>query len=152
MNVTTTTIRKIGNAVGILKPDLHWVTQKIKSRIGFLRNTLVRLKKLETDGLDDEYNMQVKGWYGLLREAWERCVEERLFKGAIERFSGEIHTKKLERVEVTPELVKMIDEGMTQASNWVHDQAMGLNPPIPDSAKAESDLNFLSEFSEKCKA
>lgn len=152
LNVTKTSIRKIGNAVGIIKPDLPWVAQKITSRIGFLRNTLVRLKKLETDGLDDEYNMQVKGWYGLLREAWERCVEERLFKGAIERFSGEIHTKPLERVEVTPELVKMIDEGMTQASNWVHDQAMGLNPPIPDSAKAESDLNFLSEFSEKCKA
>lgn len=149
--VTKTSIRKTGNAVGIIKPDLPWVAQKITARIGFLRNALVRLKKLEKDGLDDEYSMQVKGWYGLLREAWERSVEERLFKGAIERFSGEIHTKPLERVEVTTELVKMIDEGMTQASNWVHDQAMGLNPPIPDSVKAESDLNFLNDFSEKCK-
>ena len=152
LTVTKTSIRKTGNAVGIIKPDLPWIAQKITARIGFLRNALVKLKKLEREGLDDEYNMQVKGWYGLLREAWERSVEERLFKGAIERFSGEIHTKPLTKVEVTPELVKMIDEGMTQASNWVHDQAMGLNPPIPDSAKAESDLNFLNKFSEKCKA
>lgn len=152
LTVTKTSIRKTGNAVGIIKPDLPWIAQKITARIGFLRNALVKLKKLEREGLDDEYNMQVKGWYGLLREAWERSVEERLFKGAIERFSGEIHTKPLTKVEVTPELVKMIDEGMTQASNWVHDQAMGLNPPIPDSAKAESDLNFLNDFSEKCKA
>jgi hypothetical protein len=28
---------------------------------------------------------------------------------------------------------------------------MGLNPPIPDSAKADKDLELLFEFSEKCK-
>lgn len=152
LKVTKTSIRKFGNTVGIIKPDLPWIAQKITARIGFLRNELVKLKKLEKEGEEDQYNMQVKGWYGMLREAWERSIEERLFKGAIERFSGEIHTKPLERVEVTPELVKMIDEGMTQSSNWVHDQAMGLNPPIPDGAKAESDLNFLEVFAEKCKA
>ena len=106
---------------------------------------------MEKEGDEDQYNMQVKGWYGFLREAWERSIEERLFKGAIERFSGEVHTRPLEQIEVTPELIKMIDEGMTQSSNWVHDQAMGLNPPIPDSAKAESDLNYLEEFAQKCK-
>jgi energy-coupling factor transporter ATP-binding protein EcfA2 len=152
LKITTTSIRKFGNKVGIIKPDLPWIAQKITARIGFLRNELVKLKKIEKNGEEDQYNMQVKGWYGLLREAWERSIEERLFKGAIERFSGEIHTKPLERVEVTPELVGMIDEGMTQSSNWVHDQAMGLNPPIPDSAKAESDLNYLETFAEKCKA
>jgi len=151
LKVTKTSIRKFGNTVGIIKPDLPWIAQKITARIGFLRNDLVRLKKLEKGGEEDQYNMQVKGWYGFLREAWERSIEERLFKGAIERFSGEIHTRPLEQVEITPELVKMIDEGMTQASNWVHDQAMGLNPPIPDSSKAESDLNYLDEFAQKCK-
>jgi energy-coupling factor transporter ATP-binding protein EcfA2 len=152
LKITKTSIRKFGNSVGIVKPELPWVAQKIKDRIGYLRNDLVRLKKLEKEGEQDQYDMQIKGWYGLLREAWERSVEERLFKGAIERFSGEIHSLRLAKVEVTPELIKMIDEGMTQASNWVHDQAMGLNPPIPDSAKAENDLNFLNDFSEKCKA
>lgn len=151
LKVTKTSMRKFGNSVGIIKPELPWVAQKVKDRIGYLRNDLVRVKKLETAGEQDQYNMQIKGWYGFLREAWERSVEERLFKGAVERFSGEIHTLPLKRVEVTPELLKMIEDGMTQASNWVHDQAMGLNPPIPDSAKAESDLNFLNDFSEKCK-
>jgi len=151
LKVTITSIRKFGNSVGMIKPDLPWIAQKITARIGFLRNGLVRLKKLEKEGEEDQYKMQVKGWYGFLREAWERSVEERLFKGAIERFSGEIHTKPLEQVEITPDLVKMIDEGMTQSSNWVHDQAMGLNPPIPDTSKAESDLDYLEEFANKCK-
>ncbi|MFA5300625.1 MAG: AAA family ATPase, partial [Lutibacter sp.] len=152
ISVTKTTMRRIGDTIGIVKPELPWVAQKVKDRIGYLRNALVRLKKLEKEGSEEEYNMQVKGWYGLLREAWERCVEERLFKGTIERFSGEVHTKPLKNIEITPELVSMIDEGMTQSSNWVHDQAMGLNPPIPDSSKAEEDLDLLFEFSEKCKA
>lgn len=148
---TQTTIRKIGDTIGVVSPDLPWITQKISDRVKYLRNVLVRLAKLEKEGKEDEYSMMIKGWYGLLREAWERCVEERLFKGVIERFSGEIHTKPLERVEITSELVAMINEGMTQASNWVHDQAMGLNPPIPDVKKAEKDFELLVEFSEKCK-
>jgi hypothetical protein len=45
----------------------------------------------------------------------------------------------------------MIDEGMTQSSNWVHEKAMGLNPPIPNTVKAESGLNYLDEFAQKCK-
>lgn len=151
LTVTKTTVRRIGNDVGIIRPDLPWIAQKLKERIAYLRNALVKLKTLEKEGREDDYNIQIKGWYGLLREAWERSIEERLFKGAIERFSGEIHTKPLQKVEVTSELVGMIDEGMTQSSNWVHDQAMGLNPPIPDTTKAESDLNYLNEFSEKCK-
>ena len=148
---TQTTIRRIGDSVGIIKPDLPWVAQKIKDRIGYLRNALVRLTKLEKEGNEDDYNMQIKGWYGMLREAWERSIEERLFKGAIERFSCEIHTKPLERIDITPALIAMINDGMTQSSNWVHDQAMGLNPPIPESSKAEKDLALLFEFSEKCK-
>lgn len=149
--VTLTTMRRIGDSVGIIRPDLPWVAQKVKDRVAYLRNSLVRLKTLEKNGEEEEYNIQIKGWYGLLREAWERCVEERLFKGAIERFSGEVHTKPLKSIEITPELVAMIDDGMTQSSNWVHDQAMGLNPPIPDSAKADIDFELLFKFSEMCK-
>jgi energy-coupling factor transporter ATP-binding protein EcfA2 len=149
--VTKTTIRKSGDVVGIIKPDLPWVAQKVRDRIGFLRNTLVSIKKVEKEGDVELYNMQIKGWYGMLREAWERSVEERLFKGAIERFSGEIHTKPLAKVVVTPDLITMIDTGMSEASNWVHDQAMGLNPPIPDSNKAETDLKYFESFAEICK-
>ncbi len=152
ISLTQTTIRKNGDEIGVVSPDLPWITQKISDRVKYLRNALVRLTKLEKEGKEDEYFMMIKGWYGLLREAWERCVEERLFKGVIERFSGEIHTKPLESVEVTDELVAMINEGMTQASKWVHDQAMGLNPPIPDVKKAEKDFELLVEFSKKCKA
>ncbi len=80
-----TTIRRTGDIPGLIKPDLPWVAQKVKERIGYLRDRLVRLKKLEKDGQDDEYNFQIKSWYSLLREAWERAVEERLLKRRLEQ-------------------------------------------------------------------
>lgn len=152
ISLTKTSIRKFGNSIGLINPEIPWIAQKISDRVKYLRNDLVRVKKIESEGDEDQYNQQVKGWYGMLREAWERCVEERLFKGAIERFSGEVHTRPLSRIEINPELIAMIDEGMTQSSNWVHDQAMGLNPPIPNTLKAEADLNLLVSFAERCKA
>ena len=151
LSITITSIRKFGNTIGIIKPELPWIAQKISDRTKYLRNDIVKLKRLVKEGEEDEYNKSVKGWYGLLREAWERCVEERLFKGAIERFSGEVHTKPLSKIEITAELVSMINEGMTQSSKWVHDQAMGLNPVIPNIAKVEEDFNKILVFSEKCK-
>lgn len=151
LEVRKTSIRKFGDTVGIIKPDLPWIAQKIKDRLKYLGNELVRLQKLEKLGEEEQYNMLVKGWYGFLREAWERSVEERLFKTAIERFSGEVHTRPLSQIEINEEMVKMIEEGMTQSSKWVHDQAMGLNPPIPNSTTAERDLKLLVDFAELCK-
>lgn len=150
ITITKTSIRKFGNSIGLIKPEMPWIAQKISERVKYLRNDLVRIKKIEKEGDEDQYNQQIKGWYGLLREAWERSIEERLFKGAIERFSGEVHTKPLSKIEINPELITLINEGMTQSSNWVHDQAMGLNPPIPNTEKAESDFNLLVTFAEKC--
>ena len=106
ISITETAIRKFGNSVGLIKPEIPWIAQKISARIKYLRNDLVRVKKIEKEGKNEDlYNSQIKGWYGLLREAWERSVEERLFKGAIERFSGEIHTKPLSKIEINPELI-----------------------------------------------
>jgi hypothetical protein len=58
----------------------------------------------------------------------------------------------LQKIEITPELLKEVEEGMTESSKWVHDAAAGLNPPKPDSAKLEADLNFFEAFANKCKA
>lgn len=145
-----TTIRNHGGSAGIINSELPWVAQNVKSRIGTLKNRLVHLKKVEREQTADEYFFAAKTWYVLLREAWERAVEERLFKGVVERFSVGVQTQKLRKVVVTEELLSAIDHGMTESSNWVHDAAAGLNPTIPDTKKAESDLKFFEEFAAKC--
>lgn len=63
LKVTKTSIRKFGNTVGIIKPDLPWIAQKITARIGFLRNELVKLKKLEKEGRPIQYASERMVWY-----------------------------------------------------------------------------------------
>lgn len=152
LNYQYTTIRKAGDISGVINPDLPWIAQPVKRRIGTLKDRLVRLKKIEKEGDEDEYLFAAKSWYGLLREAWERGVEERLFKGVVERFSIGVQTLRLKKIVVTPELIAEIEHGMTESSNWLHDAAAGLNPQPPDTNKAEADLNDFEEFAKKCVA
>ena len=147
-----TTIRKAGGTPGIINPDLPWIVQPVGKRVKFLRDRLVKLKKVEKEASEDEYLLFAKSWYGLLRETWERAVEERLFKGVVERFSLGIQTQKLKKLIITDDLINEIETGMTESSNWLHDAAAGLNPTPPDSNKAETDLKFLDEFAKKCSA
>lgn len=145
-----TTLRNAGGNPGVISPDLPWIAQSVKKRIGTLRDRLVRLKKIERTGNEDEYLFAAKSWYGLLREGWERAVEERLFKGVVERFLLGVQTQKLKKITITDKLLDDIENGMTESSSWVHDAAAGLNPTPPDTTKAEADLNSLNDFSAKC--
>lgn len=145
-----TTLRNTGGNPGVISPDLPWIAQPVKQRIGTLRERLVRLKKIEQSGDEDEYLFAAKSWYELLREGWERAVEERLFKGVVERFLLGVQTQKLKKVTITDELLADIEKGMTDSSSWIHDAGAGLNPTPPDTKKAESDLGFLNDFALKC--
>lgn len=145
-----TTIRNTGGTPGVINPQLPWIVQPVKARIGTLKDMLVRLKKIEKEKSEDEYLFAAKSWYSLLREAWERAVEERLLKGVVERFSFGIQTQKIKKIIVTDDLINEIEIGMTESSKWVHDAAAGLNPTPPDTTKAESDLKFFEDFAAKC--
>lgn len=145
-----TTIRKAGGTPGIINDELPWIVQPVAKRIKYLRNRLVRLKTIEKEENEDIYLLELKSWYGLLREAWERTIEERLFKGVVERFSLGIQTQKLKNLVITDDLIAEINKGMTESSSWLHDSAAGLNPTVPETTKAESDLNELDLFAKKC--
>lgn len=145
-----TTLRNAGGVPGVINPDLPWIAQPVKQRIGTLRARLVQLKKIEQSGDEDEYLFAAKSWYELLREGWERAVEERLFKGVVERFLLGVQTQKLKKITITNDLLADIEKGMTDSSSWIHDAGAGLNSTPPDTTKAEIDLEFLSGFALKC--
>lgn len=142
-------MRKNGEDVGVVKSELPWVAQKVKAKVGHLRNELKNLLKLE-NGDQDIYRISVTAWYEQLRESWERAVEERLFNGVVQRFNKSIQTNRLSAVSVTPELVKEVENGMTEASGWLHDNATGINPVIPKNNKLKADLDLLDAFITKC--
>lgn len=147
----TIPMRRIGDKIGITDPELPWIAQNVKARVGYLKNELQNLKKIE-NGDQDKYRNEVKIWHELLREAWERAVEERLFKGVVQRFNRSIQTQRLSAVSIDAEMIKEIDVGMTDSSRWLHDLAAGVNPAIPQDDKLNASLKLLEDFITKCKA
>ncbi|MDM7921406.1 MAG: hypothetical protein QUS14_03820, partial [Pyrinomonadaceae bacterium] len=139
-----TTVRKASGTPGIINPELPLPVMKVGKRIGWLRDRLVKLTKLEKNGEDDEYYLQAKAWYAVLRESWERAVEELVFKDVVQRYDPRVQTQRLNEVNVTDEMIGAIEKAMTASSSWVHDQPAALNPKVPTSKDAERDLASLA--------
>lgn len=148
---TAISVRKVGKTSGVASKDLPWIAQNCKDRKGYLRNDLQRLEKLERTGADpDRLERDMKSWYELLREAWERGIEERLFGGVVERFRYGIETQRLKNVNVTEEKLKMVNEGMTSTSARCHDESSAVNRGCATVAEADEDLKKYEEFLSKC--
>jgi energy-coupling factor transporter ATP-binding protein EcfA2 len=139
-------VRRVGNTAGIAAKDLPWIAQNVSKRIGYLRSELQRLGALERKGDPEAYRREAKTWFELLREAWERAVEEKMFNGAVGRFQPSIQTLRLAGVSVTPEMTAAVDRGMTRASEWTHDQAPALGKPPPTAADTKAALDDLDAF------
>ena len=148
---TELSIEKNGEKVGISKSELPWVARNVKSRVAYLKNELAALKKLE-NGDQNEYRNKVKLWYELLRESWERAVEERLFKGVVQRFNKGVQTQRLPKVEIDKSLIKEVETGMSDSSKWLHDTSAGVNPAVPTNTKLNADIDLIEKFILKCKA
>lgn len=139
-------VRRVGNTAGIAAKDLPWVALNVKGRIGYLKNEMQRLGAVERKGDADLYRREVKVWFELLREAWERCVEEKLFNGVVGRFQPGIQTLKLAPVTVTQAMTSAVEQGMTRASAWTHDQAPALGKPPPAASDLKAAIDELETF------
>ena len=60
--------------------ELPWVAMPVKGKIGYLKKCYQAAEKLSRDGNEDAYEHEAKYLYGMLREAWERALEEVLLR------------------------------------------------------------------------
>lgn len=139
-------IRRIGNKAGIANDDMPWIALKTKKRIGKLRAQLPELKKQETKLDPDIFYQNVKVWYMMLREAWERSVEELLLNGVVERFNPSVQTLRLNKIKLKAEMVHLVNEGMTKSSTFVHDESHAIGRMIPSNEEMQEDLKKLDLF------
>lgn len=144
-------MRKSGDKIGIIDSEIPWFARNVRERVGYLKNELVSLQKMENNN-QDEYRNKVKLWYELLRESWERAVEERLFKKVVQRFNKSVQTQRLNQIKINQELIEEVNNGMNESSKWLHDTAPGINPSVPNNEKLKNDLNLLEKFIDKCKS
>lgn len=142
------TIRKLLNEPGDITPVIPWQGMNVKDRTGKLKNDLQAIGEIYNSGDMDKYYYRAKEWCELLRESWERAVEEILFNDAIQRYNPCVQTQRLKKAPFTQDLYSELEKGMAACSAWCHDQARAINGDIPTIDELKS---FIGSFESYCK-
>lgn len=96
--LTKNYIRRTAQGYGVHSQNLPFDVVGTKDRLARLRQELVDVRRAQKDGDDDEHRRLTVASYGRLRLAWERCVEEVLLNGAVQRFGEGVSTQRLKSV------------------------------------------------------
>lgn len=132
-------------ASGLLDPGgTPWQGKSLGGRIALLRQLLPAIRTA-ANGPPADYGLQVRNWYGRLRDCWERLVEERLFRGVITRFDQSVKTQNLRYVELDDATFGRIEAGMTRASTYSHDNPAAGTAPVPTPDEIDADVKELED-------
>ena len=131
---------------GNCDPDAPWDGKKVASRIAYLREYIVKIKKAMKDGQKEEVEQRTERFYDYLRKTWERIIEEKVFNDVVKRFRYGIHTQSLREVMVSDDDYMTIERGVSRASNAVHDQAEGRGFSLPTPDEMEKDLKQIDDY------
>lgn len=142
-------VRFSSKGAGLCQEELPWVAMPVAKRIKFLKNEWQSADKLFRAGHQDAYEKEAKNLYGLLREAWERGLEEVLLDGVVERFRPGVQTQQIAVLsDITDADCKSVETAMTKCSKWLrgHDQAAAARTPVPNSTELKTDLEALETW------
>jgi CHAT domain-containing protein len=142
-------VRQLITGAGVTVEDLPWVAKAIKGKIGYLKQELQTAEKLQRNGEQDRYEKDAKNLYGLLREAWERAIEEVLLCKIVERYRPGVQTLPIAKIaDVTDEDCRQVEVAMTKCSRWLpgHDQAAAARAPIPGPDELKIDIEALENW------
>lgn len=131
---------------GTVIQDLPFQGKGTKARIGQLKQLHQQVDKLWREKSQIECDRLVRDGYRMLRDSWERAVEEILFNRTVERFKKSIETKRLSQVLIEPKDQDEIEKGMTRCSNFTHDNPLMAGITIPTPAEFLVDVEALEAF------
>lgn len=142
-------VRHLSKGAGVCAEELPWVALPVKKKIGFLNLSWQSADKLSRESHQDAYEKEAKYLYGLLRETWERALEEVLLGGVVERYRPGVQTQQLAQIaDITAEDCKAVETAMTKCSTWLpgHDKAAAARAPVPPPAELKGDIDTLANW------
>jgi len=134
---------------GICLDGVPWVAMSVNNRIGYLNDQCQKANSINNASGYNAYEPIACVVYGLLRETWERAVEEVLFNEVILRYGGEIQTNRLRYVhDIQQNDIKTIEDNMRKCSCYLsgHDQAYSDNEPVPNPSELLQDIRVLKNW------
>ena len=142
-------VRRLSNGAGVCEEELPWVALPVREKIGFLKNEWQAADKLFRENRQPAYEKDATHLYGLLREAWERALEEILLAGIVERFRSSVKTQHIDTLaDISSDDCSTVDAAMTKCSKWLpgHDQAAAARAPVPEPSVLKADIEALGEW------
>ena len=142
-------VRRNGSVCGVCRDKPPVKAMSIKALVGELRERCQRCAVSHLAGDVEAYEAQLANTFGLLREAWERAVEELLLNGTVMRFDHRVQTQRLKHVhDITAEDLEQVDGGMTVCSKWLpgHALAQAMNEPLPSPDELLAEVQRLESF------
>ena len=121
----------------------------VKDRIGVLKTLQQKADKLHRDDKPQECEHATTRIYALLRQAWERGVEEVLLNEVVERMRNSIQTlRAIKLSDITPKDCDELEAGMTKCSKWEggHDHAPAESAPFPTPDDLKKDIEALESW------
>jgi len=148
VGIAVHTLRRIAKFAGITTGDAPWYALKTNQRVQYLDELVHTFRPLYPDNMA-EYNEKAAHVYGLLREAWEYCVEDDLFYNVVCRHRNSVHTLKLLEVDIEDSDIHSIDLHMSKASAWMtgHAKSKALHHDRPAPEELLADIKALRLFS-----
>ncbi|KPD23331.1 AAA family ATPase [Idiomarina zobellii] len=142
-------IRHLHMGSGVCAEELPWVAMPVKKKVGFLKQEWQKADKLFRDGHQTSYEKEVHYLYGLLREAWERSLEEVLLSGVVERFRPGVQTQHIGIIaDITEQDCRTLYIAMSKCSKWLpgHDQASAARAATPEPQELSGDIQELENW------
>jgi len=139
-------IWRLGDDVGRVDSYPPFKTMNLRERIRKLEEELLQAKEEAQPSNYEQAWRRANGFYHRVRTSWERAVEERLFAGVVERFERDVKTLQLKDVKITDELIGEVEQGMTRASKFLHEDAFAAQVSLPSRAEMSRDLDALRQF------
>ncbi len=142
-------LRRGSTVAGLSEQGPPYRGMKVSARVGFLKSLLHLAAKLHKENEPREYEHAATRIYALLRQAWERGVEELLLYGVVMRYRSSVDTKKARFLEdITVDDCTGLNAGMTKSSKWEggHDHAAAEGAPFPLPDEIEKDITALEDW------
>ena len=124
---------------------------RVKDRMGVLRKRWQAADSVYRKGGPEAYEREAREIYGMLRETWERAVEEVLLNDVVERFRRSVETKRARYLhDISKEDCESLEQGMTECSRWIrgHDESAADGTPIPAPAEVAKRIDALERWIE----
>ncbi|MEK7084590.1 MAG: AAA family ATPase, partial [Patescibacteria group bacterium] len=142
-------LKRLGDSPGYAEPGLPWHGQNTKKRIGQIKDDLQRARTAHSRKESVAYEAQARRIYALLRETWERAVEEVLLNESVQRFCRAVQTKRIAALtDITKDDYAKLDAAMAKCSTWMlgHDDAPTVAQPIPGPDELSADVAALETW------